>query len=321
MRYRIPTMSLAALLLAPAGMLPAQEARARTTQEIVEQIRGGGMFTSAQELVQNGTIRPEAVAVLRQAIRTGDWHTRAQSVRALAAAGQLADPLSLKGVPTLRGEALAVIVEEAFRERDVARDYAIDAMLSSTPVEAIREHERALVEALERAPNPELLLLVAKGKLVSARPVVNRLMESGRWAGEEATRIAAAALGNRTIEGSLVTEFTDTQDAERKAHLAKSLGYVGTDAALRALASELRSPLIVGAQSAFARSVRVDILEALRFNFPEEDVLFTNRYSSDADYERAELFCAQRFGTSWSTSRPVYLTVRAEPLPMPRPPL
>jgi hypothetical protein len=70
-----------------------------------------------------------------------------------------------------------------------------------------------------------------------------------------------------------------------------------------ALASRMRTKWEVELPAAFRRSVRVDILAALRYNFPAEPVLFESNTENDRGYEAVERFCRNsevHLGQTWA---------------------
>jgi hypothetical protein len=76
-----------------------------------------------------------------------------------------------------------------------------------------------------------------------------------------------------------------------------------------ALASELRTPLIFERPTVFRRSVRLDVIQALSYDFPDQPVFWEENVGSDEDYASAEQFCAERLGAKWDAPRPRFLTV------------
>ena len=170
-----------------------------------------------------------------------------------------------------------------------------------------------LTQSLERFPDNTTLLLVAKAKPEAALPVVKELARTPRWAKVENVQIALAALGDKAAEDRFVESFLTTQDPSQKAKLAKSLGYIGTNSALRALASQMRTNLVVEMPRVLRRSVRLDIMAALSYNFPDKTFLYDNAVTNDSGYARVEQFCEKTFDTKWQTPRPPFLTIQGFP--------
>jgi hypothetical protein len=107
----------------------------------------------------------------------------------------------------------------------------------------------------------------------------------------------------------MIEAFKAATDPKEKAALAHRLGFVGTRATLQALATELRTDLVVEVLSSFQRSVRVDVLESLAYNFPEDALLYPDNIHDDADYERAERFCERTLGVHYTAPRPAFMTI------------
>ncbi|HEY3836903.1 MAG TPA: hypothetical protein VGL72_10045, partial [Bryobacteraceae bacterium] len=180
----------------------------------------------------------------------------------------------------------------------------------------LKPYGKGFTRELEYRPMTAGFLLIAKAKPPEAEPVVRTLRETPRWSKDPNARIAAAALGDTELEKECEARFTLTSDPQVKAEAAHTLGLIGTEPALRALASELRTGLVIDKPEAyFKRSVRVDILEALSYNFPDEPALYTTQIHDDSGYERAEQFCQKRLGVSWDHPRPPFLTIGGYPLP------
>ena len=64
---------------------------------------------------------------------------------------------------------------------------------------------------------------------------------------------------------------------------------------------------------AFLQSVRLDIMAALSYNFPEKAFLYDNAIMNDGDYARVEKFCEETFGIVWKNPRPEFLTIQGFP--------
>ncbi|MCK7510883.1 MAG: hypothetical protein MZV70_46975 [Desulfobacterales bacterium] len=66
---------------------------------------------------------------------------------------------------------------------------------------------------------------------------------------------------------------------------------MGTPRSLKALAGLLRSPLVIHVPGLFDKSVRLNVLDALSYNFPDQPVLYANNIITKEDYTAAERFC------------------------------
>ncbi len=282
----------------------------------VERIRGGeGIEGDAQVFLKDGRLSPEAVKAFAAALEKGPEEERERLVKGLAAVGRLADPLHQPGVKLLREPgAIRVLVEEGLKRAGTARDAALDALLEGVPAEMLKPYGDALAADLKARPGTTALLVAAKAKAPAARPVVEAL-----GPGDETVQIARAAFGDTAAEQRLIREFLDTREPKSKAALAKTLGYAGTPAALKALASEMRTDLVVEMPGVMRRSVRVDIVAALSFAFPDKPFLWDNAVTDDQGYARIEAFCEQTFGVRWTKPRPAFLWIEGFPSRLPRP--
>src|SRR5262249_2186957 len=175
-----------------------------------------------------------------------------------------------------------------------------------------------LTANLQQWPDTTLLLVIAKAKLQEAAPVVEALGRRPEWSHEEARLIAQAALGDQAVEQRFVRAFLETQDAEQKAPLAQTLGFIGTHTALAAVASELRTDLVLEMPMVMRRSVRLNLIAALSYNYPDQPILFDNAILDDNGYEQVEQFAAAEFGVRWGKPRPPFLTIQGFPSEPPK---
>jgi hypothetical protein len=162
---------------------------------------------------------------------------------------------------------------------------------------------------------------VAKAKPPQARELVDRLAASPTWNKTEAVRVARAALGDTKVESeflTLATKADAASDGKALAAALATLGLVGTPASLKAIAGRLRTPLTIELKGAYIKSVRLSVLEALLYNFPDQPVLYPNRILTERDYLAAEQFCVQTLGTAYNTPEPPFLTYYGYPIPVPQ---
>ncbi len=124
---------------------------------------------------------------------------------------------------------IAVLLDAGItRGPGLGRDASLEGIQAYVPPDLIREHEAPLVANLKRWPDSALLLIVAKGKLESARPVVDALVATPRWVTDEAALIAKAAFGDPAAERRFVDPFLATTDPREKMRLGRLLGFIGT---------------------------------------------------------------------------------------------
>jgi hypothetical protein len=208
---------------------------------------------------------------------------------------------------------IGVLVNNGLSRQGAARDVCLDLLQYAVPGSVLRDFGRQLAGNLKIYPDATLLLVIAKAKAPEAKDAVDSLMKIPGWAGETETRIAAAALGDSEIERSFIERFRAAQAPGEKAELAKQLGLIGTEPALREVAAAMRSGMIIEMPGVSSRSIRIYLIEALSYNFPEETFLYDNAVNSDEDYTRIEKFCEERFGVRWKTERPPFLWIQGYP--------
>jgi len=253
------------------------------------------------------------------ALRRESGPVREQIVRLLADAGKRADPMYPIGGQMIRQKRIvSMLVEDGLTHEDLGREAALGAMQQYVPTEFLKPYGKVLTDDLKERPGSTAFLLIAKAKPAEAVPVVRKLMAAPRWPKELTARVAAAALGDKGIEKEFIDSFREATDPVEKARLAKVLGWIGTDAVLRALADAMRTDRVIEKLHVSRRSVRLDVLAALSYNFPDQEVLFESQILDESGYDQAEAFCEQRFGTKWDRPRPPFLTVMGYPIPMPR---
>lgn len=283
--------------------------------ELLERLRRGERFRGSPDaLITNGAPDQIALKLFVEALRKDSEAVREQIIKAVVALGRQLDPLHAAGGNLIRNQQIvSLLIKEGLSKPGAARDASLDALQWSVPAELLKEHGAELIANLKRWPDTTLLLVIAKAKLQEASPVVEALGRTPEWSGEEATLIAKAALGDQIIEERFVRAFLETQEAEKKAQWAKTLGLIGTRATLTAVASELRTPLVIEMKMVMQRSVRLDLIAALSYNYPDKPFLFDNAILDDSGYERVEQFAEEEFKVRWEKPRPPFLTIQGFP--------
>lgn len=289
-------------------------------QEQIMKFRTGEEFRgNAGVYLVNG--RPDAavLAELRTALGREEEPVREQVCRMLAEIGKSADPLFAKGGNIIRDRSvIPILAEEGLSRETAARDICIGYLQECVPAPILKEYGKQLAGNLRIWPDSRLLLAVAKAKPPEAAETVDSLMKVQRWAEKAETRIAAAALGDSKIEEAFIRRFRDAAEPKEKAEAAKHLGYIGTPASLAALAEGMRTGLVIEMAGVSRRSVRIFVIDALRYNYPDKTFLYSNAVRSDADYETIEKFCEETFGTKWKEARPPFLWIQGYPSEPPK---
>jgi len=75
----------------------------------------------------------------------------------------------------------------------------------------------------------------------------------------------------------------------------------------------MRTDMKIEMINVMIKSVRLDIVAALGYNFPDKEFLYDNAIMDDSGYERVEKFCEKTFGVTWTKERPEFLTVQGFP--------
>jgi hypothetical protein len=292
----------------------AQRAVAQARQQ-VERFRQGEPFKGdVTAFIVAGQPDFKVLPVLREALLNEPAPVREQTARVLVALAERTDPLYGTGGRLIRDRAIiSALIEAGLAHRDVARDYCLDALQWHVPPKSLEQSGKILTDNLQRWPGSTLLLVIAKAKPIEAVPVVDHLFWSLEWRKEESTLVARAALGDKTTEKTFVRPFLATRDPAEKVRLAKLLGFIGTKEALTALASQMRTDLVVEMPMVYRKSVRLEIMAALSYNYPENAFLYDNAVVDDSGYARVERFCEDAFEVKWDTPRPPFLTVQGFP--------
>lgn len=287
----------------------------QAARDLIDRFRLGQAFEDdVQPFIKAGQPDAGALEVFGQALDRELEPVRAQVARVLIALGRQVDPLHRSGGHLIRSlQIVRLLVEKGLARVGPARDSCLEALQTSVPGQLLRDYGPALTRSLEQAPDGTTFLLIAKAKPAAALPLVKEFARSPRWAKDENAQLALAALGEKAVENRFVQPFLTTRDPSQKAKLAKSLGYIGTETALRALASQVRSDLVIEMPRVSLRSVRLDIIAALSYNFPDLVFLWDNAITDDSGYVRVEEFCEKTFGTKWDRPRPPFLTIQGFP--------
>lgn len=213
------------------------------------------------------------------------------AVELLIEAGIRGDTAAARGANVIRRpRIIAGLVELAVRGEETAQE----ALWRNVPSEDLRAY------AAELAPlTTEGTPLATK---VAAKAGAGTLADVPRTHEHLPLR---AALGDPEAERTLL-EALEQEDPTTKAKAIARLGEAGTPGALAALARLLRSPLRRPVGTDQEQSLRVDVLQALHYHWPQEPALFASKLVSDKHYARAERFIATQTGVEPSGDRPPF---------------
>lgn len=312
-------LSLAVSTGLGVGLL-AREAAAQdpssAAREVVARLRAGDPFQGDVRplLDRSGALDDATLALLVGALRETQDDPRAEVARALIAAARAADPLAPRGGEALRdARVIGALVDPGLSRADGAKELCLEALLRSVPPAALAPHGGALAASLQAGPDPTVALVLAKARPSGGLGALEAAARADPTFGASPeVALAGAALGDVERERALIAAFEAAADPRRKRELAQDLGLVATPAALRALGAALRTPLVEASLSD-RRSVRLDVLSALRLTFPDEPALFGHLIRDDAGYEAAERFVERRLGVRFTAPRPPFLTQEGAP--------
>ncbi len=293
-----------------------KEGKMTQAEAVIDQYRHGGEFQpQTQGFTSGASLIPLEIETLAAALLKEPARVREQIVRLLVDLGRRADPLFSRGAAILRDpHVVTALAGPALYVNDAARDNALSLIHEFVPASGLAPHGQTLTADFEKFPSTSSFLVLAKAKPAQAKELVRKVAVTPRWKEEVSARIALAAFGDKAEEQRFSVPFASTQDPTKFSSLAQEMGWIGTPTTLKALADQVRTGLIFEVPNTVRRSLRLEVVGALSFNFPEEPALFRNSITSEQSYEAVEKFCQQHFGTRWSKPRPEFLA----DLPFPR---
>ncbi|MEW6370431.1 MAG: hypothetical protein AB1584_05800 [Pseudomonadota bacterium] len=262
--------------------------------------------------------------ILRKDLAAGAPQVRENVVKLLEKIGLEADLPSPDKFPVIRNRAIIeALLIEGFVKDDAASDAAATILREQCLPSDLAAFGDIYLKSLQ-AQKGEYLYLVAKAKIGAARPYVDVLARSEKWRRDEEAlkviKIAQAALGNTEIEDEFIQA---TAEAERKAPPAPAnrfydvgsakdgkqiaaslatLGLIGTRRSLLTVCAYLRSPMKTYVPNHRERSIRYDALDALRYNYPDERLLY--RPTTLDEWAAAEAFCTRTVGAVFDGPTP-----------------
>ncbi len=279
--------------------------------------RGEDFSPPAKGVFVNNQPDSEAVELLGRELATANASVRENIVELLVDMGLQTDALKPMGAEVLRNRRIMEILADAgMAKADIGREATMDALRKLVVRHDLVRLSDAFAQALEDSPTEEAFLLVAKAKPPNAKTLVEKLAKSPEWKGVEAARIARAALGDKDVEDGFLKIASDAvaaRDGKALAHALGTLALIGTPRSLTAIAEQLRTPLTIEIPGAFEKSVRLNVLEALLYNFPDQTVLYPNNIIKESDYTEAERFCTMTLGVTYKYPPPPFMTYRGHP--------
>jgi len=292
----------------------------KSTQDYIELFQRGDDFrTPVTGIITNSQPDVEALQLLGNELLVAGAEIREKIVKLLVSIGQQIDPLTVNGADVLRHpQIIALLAGPGLIKPDLGRNAAMDALRKLVTQANLSHFDEAFTKNLRNSPSEGAFLLVAKAKPQIAKKLVDRLIKLPEWEDVEEVKIAQAALGAKDVENEFIAAVETAKDGQTLAQVLRSLGLIGTSHSLKVVAEQLRTPLTIDRPGSFEKSVRLDVLEALLYNFPDQAILYPNNINSDEGYAAAEHFCTITFGVTYRTPRPSFMTYRGYPIPIPQ---
>lgn len=290
----------------------------QAAERYIEGFRRGEGFTSPPaDLIASGRPDPQAVERLRRELAHGSPEVREAVVDLLADLAIQTDPSIGQGVVAIRDpQIVSILSDEGCALRDAACAAAMDALRTSTPTHLLSPHATRYAELLDAHPTQSALLLVAKAKAAATWPVLERLAADPAWSGADELRSAQAALGDASAEAALAAALDAAADGPALAAALAPAALAGTPALLRAIGERMRTPLVIDRPGVNVVSLRLHVMDALRYNFPQIPEFYANNVHDDAGYLAIERLLTERLGVVFDTERPGYLKIRGYPIPV-----
>jgi len=299
----------------PTEKQPMQTAQTpvfKNAQDYIEFFRKNGKYYDKQlpGLMIGNQPDPEAMKVLGEALITDNDDVRDRIVRLLQDVAALNFPAYELRTP----EVIDLLVGPGFVKQDSGKSNAMELLRLHASPATLSRYGDIFLKALKEDWGGSILLLIAKAKPKGAWEEVDRLSRLPELKDEAVVRIARAALGDKEIEDEYIADAKRKEDAADAEELAKALYplvQIGTPRTLQAVCKRMRSPLIIfPAGSKIQKSVRLEVMEALIYAFPEEyNLLYPDNVTKDEDYIRVEQFCVKATGVQYDgMPRPPFFT-------------
>jgi hypothetical protein len=339
----VVAFSVSLNILPAAGAHMGDEDVQKTAQQYISEFQRGVDYDAKNPItsfVRNRNLDRSNLYILTKELAVGTPQVRENIVRLLEQIGLQLDSPSSDKFPIIRDHAIIKALHvEAFAKDDVAADVAATILREKCKGSDLAAFSKVYLDSLQRR-NRDYLYLVAKAKVTSARPYVDALAQSQDGKAREQSlkviNIVRAALGNTELEDEFIeatynaeknapaappNRFYDVGSAkdgkEVAAGLAK-LGLIGTQRSLVTVCGYLRSTMKTYSTNQGERTIRYDALDALRYNFPDERVLY--RPVTLNEWAAAEAFCTRNIGAVFDGPTPDLDSDRIVPTGMlPRP--
>ena len=270
----------------------------------------------SSRLVHGKRIDKSTLPTLARALATSPSTVRRNIVKVLEkAALDLDKPRVDKFLMVRDKDIIRTLAVEGFAKVDSAAEYAAKILDSKCMPSDLATLNDVFAQSLQLS-HGTYVVLATKAKTTQAKNYIDHMATMSFWRQDEAffklIRIAQAALGNAVLEDEFIqttrtaeraappapkNRFYDVGNARDGTQLAihiADLGRIGTSRSLATVCSYLRSDMKSYVAEVSERSIRYAALDAIRYNYPDEKVLF--RPLTLADWNRAENFCSTKIG-------------------------
>jgi hypothetical protein len=286
----------------------------KSAEEYIAAFKRGENFSPpAKGVFVNGRPDASAVKVLGDELPNANPNVRENIVKLLAEMARSSDPLTPQGADVIRHQPiLDLLAGPGLARPDLGREAAMESLRKYALPRDLARFESQFTNALAEEPTAEAFLLVAKAKSYKAKELIERLIKLPRWQEMDAAKIALAALGSKEDEDKFIIAATAAaaKDGPAFAEAILPLKLMGTPRSLKFIAEHLRTPLMIDipghGPGRSVKTARLNVLEALVYNFPDQSVLYPNNINQDSDYRNAERFCTETLGVVYKDPPPPF---------------
>ncbi len=286
----------------------------------VESFEKGIEFTAPSKgLIVNGEIAEKAISILKKHLAEGETGVR-ENIVELIINTCIQISLAKNGTEYIDdANVLNVLVYEGTQRNDTAKERIIDALRKLAKKEDLVIYHERLIHLMQEDTSDEMLLLIAKAKASNAKKILTEIALRPEWQNSKSVKIAQAALGEDRITSEYIKKAQITHNEQQIDEFIECIGtlsLIGTYDALAAISDYMRTPLIIDKVGAYKKSVRLNIMDALRYHFPDQPILYADNVHGMEDYKAVEGFCTKKFATYYNQPRPPFMTYFGYPIPI-----
>ena len=296
-------------------------------QQYVDDFKKGKHFSEDERWENLNTYSltgKSSISLLTNELAKNPVDVRRDIINLLEALGLRLDSPGPDKVRVIRSHSIIeALIVGGFAKDDAADSDAIRVLTRRCRPQDLAVFSHYYIEFFKRS-DFRSLLVAAKAKTAEARPYVEDFAraaeERGTITPRGPARIAQAALGNSLVEESFINDVrtaeadmpngksgrwydnSNEKDASEVAHRINRLGLIGTKRALLVACGYLRSTLKSFIPNVSERSLRLDALKAIQYNFPDEKLLY--RPTSTSEWAAIEAFCTRQLGAVFDGPTP-----------------